>query len=93
MPWIDPLKEAKAFASLVQDGFASEVEVMRKRGVNPRDLLEQVSRWRAETTARNIIFTSNPAHALAAQTSQTPQNPPAEQPDEPEEPETPPQKE
>jgi lambda family phage portal protein len=34
MPWIDPLKEASAWLALVQAGFASEVEVMRKRGAN-----------------------------------------------------------
>lgn len=68
MPWIDPLKEATAYTTLVQAGFASEVEVMRKRGVNPRDLLDQISRWREDTAARNLIFTSNPAHALASQT-------------------------
>lgn len=59
MPWIDPLKEANAYTALVRAGFASEVEVMRKRGVNPRDMLEQVTAWRKEAKDRDLIFTSN----------------------------------
>jgi hypothetical protein len=46
MPWIDPMKEAMAWHSLVSDGFASEVEVMRKRGANPRDVIEQIAAHR-----------------------------------------------
>ena len=65
MPWIDPLKEASAWVALVRAGFASEVEVLRKRGVNPRDMLEQVSKWREETDKRGLVFTSNGANAEA----------------------------
>lgn len=61
MPWIDPAKEAKAFLSLVRGGFASEVEVLRKRGVNPRDMLEQVSAWRKEVADKGLVFTSDGA--------------------------------
>jgi lambda family phage portal protein len=59
MPWIDPAKEAAAYLALVRAGFASEVEVMRKRGVNPRDVLEQITTFRAETAARDLVFTSD----------------------------------
>lgn len=62
MPWINPLHEANAYSILVQNGFASEVEVMRKRGVNPRDLLDQITQWRKQTDERELIFTSNAAH-------------------------------
>lgn len=61
MPWIDPLKEAKAWLALTQAGFASEVEVIRRRGGNPRDLLDQVEGWRTETAKRGVQFTSNAA--------------------------------
>lgn len=60
MPWIDPLKEANSWLLLTQAGFASEVEVIRRRGGNPRDLLNQVAQWRAETAGRGVRFTSNP---------------------------------
>lgn len=46
MPWIDPLKEANAWAALVENGFASEVEAIRRRGGNPRDVLEQIADFR-----------------------------------------------
>ena len=59
MPWIDPLKEAQAWLLLTQAGFASEVEVIRRRGGNPRDLLDQISEWRKETSDRDLRFTSN----------------------------------
>jgi len=56
MPWIDPLKEALAWHSLVQDGFASEVEVMRKRGANPRDVLEQIDAHRKAAKEKGLVF-------------------------------------
>jgi lambda family phage portal protein len=59
MPWIDPAKEAAAYVALVRAGFASEVEVIRKRGGNPRDLLEQVTQWRKEAESKGLIFSSN----------------------------------
>ena len=44
-PWIDPLKEAKANRSWRRLA-ASEVEIIRRRGGNPRDVLEQIAAWR-----------------------------------------------
>lgn len=66
MPWIDPLKEANAWVILTQAGFASEVEVIRRRGGNPRDLLNQVAQWRSETATRGVRFTSNPDTPVSA---------------------------
>lgn len=60
MPWIDPLKEAGAWVMLARAGFASEIEVLRKRGVNPRDFLEQSRTWREKT--KDMVFTSNAAN-------------------------------
>jgi len=59
MPWIDPLKEAAAWNSLVRDGFASEVEVIRKRGQNPRDVIEQIAKFREQTAEKGLVFTSD----------------------------------
>lgn len=59
MPWIDPLKEAMAWTALVQAGFASEVEVMRKRGANPRDVLEQINAHRKKTGELGLVFSSD----------------------------------
>jgi lambda family phage portal protein len=63
MPWIDPLKEATACETLVQAGFASEVEMIRKRGATPTEVLEQIAWWRKACTDRGISFTTNPAAA------------------------------
>jgi len=59
LPWIDPLKEAAAWNSLVRDGFASEVEVIRKRGQNPRDVLEQIKEHRKLCDDAGLVFDSN----------------------------------
>jgi lambda family phage portal protein len=60
MPWIDPMKEAGAWVLLARAGFASEIEVLRRRGVNPRDFLEQSRSWREKT--KDMVFTSNAAN-------------------------------
>lgn len=60
MPWIDPLKEATACETLVQAGFASEVEMIRKRGATPTEVLEQIAWWRKACADRGISFTTNP---------------------------------
>jgi len=68
MPWIDPIKEAKAWHQLVRDGFASEVEVMRKRGVNPRDVLEQLAAFRKEAKEKDLLLESDLANGMNGQT-------------------------
>lgn len=71
MPWIDPLKEAMASEALVNAGFESEVAVIRRRGGNPADVLEQVSGWREECAERGLVFTSNEAALQAARLAQS----------------------
>lgn len=58
MPWIDPVREADAAVALTQAGFASEVEMIRKRGGTPRDVLEQIAAWRAAVAGKGLSFTS-----------------------------------
>lgn len=45
MPWIDPLKEATAWSALDAAGYASAPEIIRRRGQNPSDVLEQRKAW------------------------------------------------
>jgi lambda family phage portal protein len=81
MPWINPYHEAQAWHQLVQDGFASEVEVMRKRGVNPRDVLEQLAQYRKEADEKGLKFSSNFANTTEAASPAeelTPEAPPPE---------------
>lgn len=89
MPWINPLHEAQAALELVQAGFASEPEVIRRRGGNPRDVLEQIAAWRRAVASHGLHFTSAapaPANSRAAtkpdpdepqQSAQTPEDAPA----------------
>ncbi|MBW7896529.1 MAG: phage portal protein [Opitutaceae bacterium] len=59
MPWIDPLKEAMGSAALVRGGFASEIEMIRRRGANPHDVLEQIAAFRAEAAELGLAFTTD----------------------------------
>lgn len=45
MPWIDPEKEATAWMALERAGYASGPEIVRRRGQNPRDVIEQEFNW------------------------------------------------
>jgi len=78
MPWIDPLKEANALVELTKAGFASEVEAIRRRGGNPRDVLEQITQWRKEVKAAGLVLSSDAANApgVAAQVDATAANMP-----------------
>lgn len=70
MPWIDPIKEAIAWKTLVRSGFASEVEVMRKRGANPRDVLDQIAAFRKTAQELNLVFDSDAKATSNAGTAQ-----------------------
>jgi lambda family phage portal protein len=59
MPWIDPAREVTAWLAAVQAGFASEYEVLRKQGKNPRDVLEQISTWRRQAGEKGLVFNSD----------------------------------
>lgn len=67
MPWIDPAKEALADLTLVRAGFASEVEVMRRRGRNPDTVLQQVAEWRRKVQQAGLTFDSDAALIYAQQ--------------------------
>ena len=54
MPWIDPKKEAEAWGLLEDRCYVSGPEVIRRRGGNPRDTLEQQARWLQEKGARGV---------------------------------------
>ena len=54
MPWIDPKKEAEAWGMLEDRCYVSGPEIIRKRGGNPIDTLEQQSRWVREKDAQGI---------------------------------------
>ena len=62
MPWIDPDKEAKALERLERNVHASGPEIIRKRGHNPRDVLEQEANWRKQLRDHDMVSDSDPAN-------------------------------
>lgn len=46
MPWIDPVKESVAWGNLEDNGHASGIEIIRRRGLNPQDVADQQKRWK-----------------------------------------------
>lgn len=66
MPWIDPVKEAEGWRTLTRSGFASEPEVIRRRGGVPADTLEQIATFRRLAAERELIFDSNAAVSTSA---------------------------
>lgn len=77
MPWIDPLKEANAWHQLVQDGFASEVEVIRKRSGNPRDVVNQIKAFRDDAKEKGLVFGSDLANEKSQPAAQAAPDPAA----------------
>jgi lambda family phage portal protein len=80
MPWIDPGREMTAFVASAQAGFASEYEILRKQGKNPRAVLEQITEWRRLSKERGLVFNSDAANlpngAQAADGGQQKNDPP-----------------
>lgn len=59
MPWINPVHEAEAWLKLISGNLASEVEVIRKRGNNPQDTIDQIS-FRKKVAEKGVAFASVP---------------------------------
>lgn len=61
LPWIDPLKEASAAEKLVKNNFASETEVIRRRGQKPNDVLTQKSKFKKKAESLGLSQTASAA--------------------------------
>ena len=68
MPWIDPGKEAKAWEMLERNGHASGPEIVRRRGHNPQDVLEQERTWRQQWKEADMTNSADPANDRPAPT-------------------------
>ena len=80
MPWIDPMKEAEAWATLESHGHASGPEIIRRRGQNPMDVLEQESRWRRLAEDQSVelgLGEKNSSQGTAARVQDDPHAPAA----------------
>jgi len=56
MPWIDPLKEAKADEVAVANGFKSQAQVIKDRSGNPDDVIDQVEAEREAHKEKGLTF-------------------------------------
>lgn len=62
MPWIDPLKEIKGQSEGERAAYIAGPEIIRRRGGNPRDVLEQEARWRRKLADKGLISSADPAN-------------------------------
>lgn len=67
IPWVDPEKEATAWAALERNGHASGPEIVRRRGRDPYDVLEQEAAWRQEWRDSKQTLGADPANDQLAQ--------------------------
>ena len=65
MPWIDPKKEADGHEKLLQLKITSPQKIIRQRGDNPTDILDQNEKWQNELENRGLTITetNQPADA------------------------------
>ena len=70
MPWIDPVKEVTSLGLLEDRAYMSGPEIIRKRGGNPMDVLEQQGRWLREKAAEGV-----PVNAATAPPADPPADP------------------
>lgn len=64
MPWINPLHEMEAMALGEDHAYISGPEIIRRRGANPRDVLDQQASW---IERKRIWGIPEPAASRAAQ--------------------------
>lgn len=62
MPWVDPVKEANAWETLVKGGFADEAEVARARGRNPQELKRNRIAEIKTNREAGLVFSSDAYH-------------------------------
>lgn len=55
MPWIDPLKEAQGWREMIALNIASEQEAIRRRGGNPRNVIEQRAEFRRSMESAGLV--------------------------------------
>lgn len=54
MPWIDPQKEAKGHELSISNRTRAPQEIIRSRGANPMDVLDQFEQWDDELDRRGL---------------------------------------
>lgn len=63
MPWIDPKKEAEGHDAMLRLRITSPQKIIRQRGDNPHDVLDQWKDWNSALEERRLSVTTEPAPA------------------------------
>lgn len=66
MPWIDPKKEAEGHEANLRMRITSPQKIIRSRGDNPDDILDQIESWQTKLRERNIQVEPEPATERAS---------------------------
>lgn len=74
MPWIDPKKEADAMEVMERNVWMSGPEIIRRRGANPRDVLDQSSRWRDQRREWGLEQQAQPPQPAALGSNPPPED-------------------
>jgi capsid protein len=84
MPMIEPDKEGIAYQRLIRIGGMTWAEMVRERGYDPDEVLDEIEEWNKKFDAKGVILDSDPRH-MSQQgqptTLQQPKNAPAEMDD------------
>lgn len=55
IPWIDPQKAANAQAAMLENHLTSPQQLIRERGLNPIEVLNQIQNWNEMLSQRGIV--------------------------------------
>lgn len=66
MPWIDPKKEAEGHEANLRLRITSPQKIIRSRGDNPDEVLDQIEQWQTKLRDRNIKVEPEPANQRAS---------------------------
>lgn len=65
MPWIDPKKEAEGHEANLRLKITSPQKIIRSRGDNPDEVLDQIEAWQTKLEERGIQIQTEPANERA----------------------------
>lgn len=66
MPWIDPKKEAEGHEANLRLRITSPQKIIRSRGDNPDEVLDQIQQWNQKLEERSIKVEPEPANQRAS---------------------------
>jgi len=71
MPWIDPVKEAESWKTIVRGGAGTEAEWVRARGKSPQEIKRQRVREVEFNRDHGLVLDSDAANDSGAKANET----------------------